>query len=97
MAETVGEDFSLLRRSLIWIPAHTAAQSIESRRRSDGRRLTTTEWRANQLADALAKMAAPMTALRDAAAAKIQFAGQALEHAAAQLGVVTYAANNCRV
>ena len=97
IAELVANDFSQLRRNVVWIPAHTSAESIDSRRRSDGRRLTTSEWRANQLADALAKMAAPRTALRDEAAAKIRVAGKALVHAAAQLGVVTHAANNHKV
>ena len=52
-----------------------------------------TQWRANQLVDALAKRAAPKTKLREAAEVRINIAGESLVFFAAMLGVVTRAAN----
>jgi hypothetical protein len=78
----------------IWMPAHRSAGAVGSLLRSDGQPITMVDWRANRLADILAKAAAlkyrmPLRALkllRDAAAA--------MEYAGALLGTVTYAANH---
>ena len=43
---------------LTWGPAHTTLASLGTRLRSDGRPLTPLDWRANNVADAAAKMAA---------------------------------------
>lgn len=76
------------------MPAHTSATESETRVKSNGKGLTTTEWRANQLADALAKKGASSSALRAAADKLIKAAGNTLLQSAARLGVVTLAANN---
>ena len=82
-----------LRRQLVWMPAHTSCAGIEALVKSDGRPLTVPEWRANQLADALAKRAAPLSSLAGAIIKELKVAGEALRHAAALLGVVTKRAN----
>jgi hypothetical protein len=56
--------------------------------------LTSAEWRAKQLADALAKRGASSSELRINADRLIKQAGDALLQSAAKLGVVTLAANS---
>ena len=55
IAEALGHDFSQLRERLVWMPSHETAEAAVTKRKSDGTRVTVTQWRANQLADALAK------------------------------------------
>ena len=43
---------------LVWMPAHQASTAIGVRRKSNQTLLTSLDWRANRLADALAKLAA---------------------------------------
>eukprot|EP00973_Karenia_brevis_P022177 3051466-Karenia_brevis.AAC.1 len=78
------------------MPAHKSLDDIRVVRRSDGRRITVVDWRANQLADALAKMAAPANAVAAAIDALFATACEAAQFELAMLGVVTYAANNQR-
>ena len=61
IAGALDGDLRGLRSSLVWMPAHTSCDAIGCRRKSDGRRVTVAEWRANQLADKLAKLGAPQT------------------------------------
>lgn len=88
-----GDGYRGLRDKLVWMPAHTSASGAVGRVKSDGQLLTTSEWRANDLADRLAKKGAASTPLRVAADATIQLAGSALLQAGARLGAVTLAAN----
>ena len=83
-----------LREALVWIPAHTSVDQCCLRQRSDLRSMTPIDWRANQLADILAKAAAPEDVDRKQARTFIETAQEALVHCAATLGAVTYAANN---
>ena len=59
IATILDADVSVLctRGHLVWMPAHGAAASIGNAFRSDGEFVTSTDWRANRLADALAKAA----------------------------------------
>ena len=80
--------------ALVWVPAHMSPSSIGQSKRSDGARLSHVDWRANRLADGLAKQAAawsqpPAAALRLLASALV-----AVRHAAMLLARVTHAANN---
>jgi len=79
---------------LVWMPSHTTAATASSHKRSDGRPVGGTDWRANRLADALAKLAA----LAGRAPAELRgflaAAKQVVEHSVAVLGVATHAANN---
>ena len=88
-----GDSFNQLRQALVWMPAHTSASGAVGRTKSDGKLLTTAEWRANNLADRLAKKGAANTPMRIAADKTIKAAGTALLQSAARLGVVTLAAN----
>ena len=83
-----------LREALVWIPAHTSVDQCCLRQRSDQRNMTAIDWRANQLADWLAKDAAPEGFARKMARTVIESAQEALVYSAATLGAVTYAANN---
>jgi len=88
-----GGSYKTLLHNLVWMPSHTSASLENVRVKSNGKRLTTYEWRANQLADTLAKTGALVSPLRDEANKVINVAGDALQQAAARLGVVTFAAN----
>ena len=78
------------------MPSHESADGATSKPKSNGRLVTTSEWRANQLADKLAKRGAGTSCLRDDADKAIKVAGSALCHHGAQLGMVTRAANKHR-
>ena len=78
---------------LRWIPAHLSADHIGTELRG-GKRFTTVDWRANRLADALAKEAAARESATDADVKLLKSAEAAAEHACALLGVVTRAANH---
>jgi hypothetical protein len=92
IADLTGHCFKQLQAKITWMPAHTAAAEAQ-RVKSNGTVLTAAEWRANQLADSLAKKGAAKTALRDKSDAMILLAGDALQQSAARLGVATLAAN----
>ena len=93
-----GDTASLSREGrLVWMPAHQSVAAIGEKRLSNGRVLSTVDWRANRLADALAKQAAAsrqgkLDVLRMLHSGKV-----AVRHAAALLGQVTHASNNHRV
>ena len=87
------DNFVQLSKALVWMPAHTTSSAAGTRVKSDGKLLSTTEWRANDLADKLAKKGAASSPLRVQADAVIAAAGEALLQSAARLGVVTHAAN----
>jgi hypothetical protein len=78
---------------LKWMPSHGSLATIGSAIKSDGRPLTAIEWRANRLADALAKAAANEP-LCHVAYRLLGRAEALVKHEAAVVGVVTQAANN---
>jgi len=82
------------RGKLVWMPAHLNAAMIGERKLSNGQRLSTIDWRANRLADALAKLAAKERQLPKASLRLIVSGTAAVKHAAMLLGRVTHAANN---
>ena len=79
---------------LCWMPAHGAAHTVGVARRSDGGVVTALDWRANRLADALAKAAADGGGHAKAAQAAVGTAEALVRHEAAVLGAVTFAANH---
>jgi hypothetical protein len=83
-------------QKLRWIPAHLGESAI-GRELEGGRTFTATDWRANRLADALAKEASARDAISKSDAELLKSAEDAAKHACALLGVVTQAANNHRV
>ena len=93
--DTLDSRMQPLREALVWIPAHTSIDVCCTRQRSDSKPMTPVDWRANQLADVLAKAAAPEDAGRRVAKRYIEAAQSALVHSAVRLGMVTHAANCC--
>jgi chemotaxis protein histidine kinase CheA len=80
--------------ALVWMPAHQTLAMVGERKLSDGARLTAIDWRANRLADALAKAAAAQRKLPKTIEVLLDSAVEAVKHAASQLALVTHAANN---
>jgi hypothetical protein len=81
---------------LLWMPSHLAHASAAAVRKSDGSPVSTLDWRANRLADAVAKSAAGAPASTLNAVRCLKSAGEALLQEAAVLGAVTRAANSHR-
>jgi hypothetical protein len=79
---------------LVWMPAHKSAKSFRNYTRSDKRTVSSLDWRANRLADILAKAAAEHGAVPKATARFLQDAEALVRYKAAMLGCVTFAANN---
>jgi len=84
----------VIEERVIWMPSHTSRASIGRARRSDGRPISGTEWRANRLVDGLAKRAAHSQRVPATTRRLLQDARDTLEFCAAQVGCVTFAANN---
>jgi len=78
---------------MLWMPSHTSNADGSYRIKSDGSAITTAQWRANQLADSLAKTGALVSPLREEADKLVKTAGVALLQSASELGVVTLASN----
>jgi hypothetical protein len=99
IADILDGDLTTLERTnlLVWQPAHQTVQAIGQRHGSDGRKITTIDWRANRLVDALAKQAAERVRATKEARDLIKSGREAVRHAACNLGQITFAANNHRV
>ena len=80
-------------KKLIWMPAHTSLANASSCKKSDGTPVTELDWRANRLADAVAKNAAKASKSTVHAVRSLKIAGDALRYEGAVLGAVTRAAN----
>ena len=87
-------DFQAARRNFRWMPSHGSISSVGEVRDSHGQPITQALWRANRLADALAKSCACADRLPQWATAVVKLASNAVKEQAALLGVVTHAANN---
>ena len=79
---------------LVWMPAHQTAAMIGERKVSNGRKLSTVDWRANRLADALAKGAAGVRRAPKAVLRLLDSSAPAVKYSASLLGRVTFSANN---
>ena len=82
---------------LVWMPAHQTAAETARVAKSNGQPVTSVDWRANRLADAVARSAATRGAPRQAVIRCVKDATDALRLEAAALGAVTRAANNHNV
>lgn len=97
LSQALDGDVTKLADTLTWMPAHQNTAAIGNRYRSDGRRLSSIDYRANRLVDKLAThFIKPEAQTRkgeklyaDVRAASIT--------ALATLGEVTWAANNCSI
>jgi hypothetical protein len=99
VANILDGDLTALERTnlLVWQPAHQTTQAIGQRHGSDGKKITTIDWRANRLVDPLAKQAAGQVRATKEARNLVQSCREAVRHAACCLGQVTFAANNHKV
>ena len=97
IAANLDGDFQSARARTTWMPAHTSAASIGVSRDSNGLPISASMWRANRLADALAKYAASQDRLPMQATAWVRKVARAATEVAALLGAVTYAANHHEV
>ena len=97
VTKCTGGCYKVLAASLIWMPSHTSTGDGSYRVMSNGRTITTAQWRANQLADSLAKRGALISPLREEADKVIKVAGEAILQSASRLGVVTLASNVHRI
>jgi hypothetical protein len=84
-------------QKLVWMPAHQSLSMVGEIKLSNGQRLTTIDWRANRLVDALAKQEAAARILPRPSLDLLESANSAVKHAAMLLGRTTHAANNCAV
>ena len=82
---------------LRWIPAHRSLAQAGTLCASDGEFVTECEWRANRLADAIARTCALRLVVPRPVAAKLRGAADVLRTEAGTLGVVTKAANRHKV
>ena len=95
IAATLESDFDhFVCQKLIWLPAHQTTAMVGEARRSDGHKLTMTNWRANRLVDALAKGAEARWYIHNTVVNKPKAAKNLVRWRAAQLGMVTHMANN---
>ena len=89
-------DTAKLRRDrrLDWMPAHASARNATALQKASGKKVSVVDWRANNLADHLARMAAEEFAPPKATIRLAKDAIEMVKCAAAKLGLVTWAANN---
>ena len=96
-ANTDGQVNNMLNdNKLRWIPAYLTESAVQ-RTLSSGHVFTITDWRANRLADALAKSVSYASAISEDSSDFLAAANPATKHACALLGTVTYAANHKEV
>jgi len=79
---------------LVWMPAHGAIHTIGSVTKSNGAVITSIDWRANRLVDALAKLAAACHQVPDSAVRLLEAGAKAVEHCAGLVGITAFAANH---
>ena len=93
------DDTEQLARQLRWMPSHVSAARMVSDPPTDstGEVISWTDWRANRLADGLAKLSAGWDRLPGQVIQHIRRAQRLQLHQAATLGMVTYSANHHKV
>ena len=91
------DNFQLAIERVSWMPSHESVEAVGRLRDSQGRPITSVMWRANRLADALAKKAASEHRLPSHALHQVEASAQLVRYHAAKLGVVTHSANNHHV
>jgi hypothetical protein len=99
IASSLDGDTSRLASGSIlqWTPAHLSQASIGKSANGIDREITAIDWRANRLADALAKEAAAEHAADAATMRMVNSAEEAAKFHMALLGAVTHRANHCPV
>ncbi len=94
VSRALDDDFTSAASLVRWMPSHESAFTLRSVCDSNGDQVTQLMWRANRLADILAKAAAGRDRLPVKFTRLVSTAGEWVRHQAAKLGTVTHAANN---
>ena len=94
-ARQLDEDFSVAASRTVWMPAHGAAHTVGVAKDSRGEPITALMWRANRLADLLAKQAAAQEKVPAAVIRGLDAYAQHVRYSLAKVGVVTLASNRC--
>ena len=94
LAHTLDGCFNEAKAKTLWMPSHQAAGGIGSAICSDGKPITSLMWRANRLADILAKQAADKERLPKWVTGQASSAARLVQYQAARLGYATHEANN---
>ena len=81
-------------KKLVWMPAHQGVGAIGTAIKSNGKPITSLEWRANRLVDAIAKFEASRGMAPQTTVDLLTSATALVRHAAAQVGSATFFANN---
>ena len=92
----LSEDVAVLtnRGLLTWMPAHGSMATIGHAVKSDGNLVSALDWRANRLADGLAKDAAGSHPVGRRSLQELAVAQDLVRHECAVLGAATYASNH---
>ena len=96
IANNLDGDISQLTRErrLCWMPAHQGIGAIGVATKSNGKTITSLEWRANRLVDAVAKNESAKGQAPQTSIDLIVSATALVQHTAAQIGAATHLANN---
>ena len=97
IASCLDSDISTLCEQVIWMPAHLGTAAIGCRTKSNGKEMTSLDWRANRLVDKLALFSSVQTLDAKRGELLVHSAKAAAKHALARLGQVTHEANNHKV
>ena len=99
ISHALDSDFAQLLNNdkLVWMPAHQAITAIQNKQMSNGRVLSSIDWRANRLVDGLAKEAAMKDRASYNTRRLISSAESLVRHEASLLGRITHVANNCEM
>ena len=93
-----GDTRKLVSAKLLqWTPAHLSQQSIGKVAKGTEKEITAIDWRANRLADALAKEAAAEHAADAPTVRMVKSSEEAARYHMALLGAVTHRSNHCPV
>ena len=94
-ASVDGDTASLVHtRRLVWMPSHATLAAATALCKSDGTFVTTSDWRANRLCDAHAKLAAGAAAPDPSDVQAVKLGMRLARLQAAVVGATTYAANH---
>jgi hypothetical protein len=91
------DDFETARSKLRWMPSHLSVCNLGACKDSRGGIVTAIMWRANRLADALAKSVSSRHRLPGWAIAVLKSGSTLLKYHAAKLGTATHKANHHEV
>ena len=97
IGHTLDENLSAAAHAVVWMPSHGASHTINVVKDSTGSPITPAMWRANRLADLLAKSAAEPWRLPQWITKQVSDMSRLVVHHAARLGVATTRANGSHV